>query len=241
MDVRQKSVLITGANRGLGRALVVEALERGVGRVYAGTRGEIDILDQRVTKVALDVTDTGQIAEAVGAIAELDILVNNAGVATYGDLSNFDTMEQHLAVNLFGVLNVSRAFLPQLRRSRGAIINQLSLAGIASVPAMPAYSVSKAAALNLTQSLRALLAPQGVSVHSVVLGPIDTAMTRNLALPKMPVGIAARGIFDGLVAGDEDIFPDSASARVAAGRRAGVAKSLERQFQAFVPTSSIES
>jgi len=242
MDIEQKSVLITGANRGIGRALVIEALKRGARRVYAGTRGGFDIDDARVTGIALDVTSGPQIAAAAAAIADLDILINNAGVATYGtDIGNFDAIEQHLAVNLFGMLNVSRAFLPPLRRSRGALVNQLSLAAIASVPVMPAYSVSKAAALSLTQGLRAYLGPEGVTVHSVLLGPIDTDMVRDLALPKTPADEAARGIFDGLAAGEEDIFPDPASRPVAAGWRDGVAKTLEQQFRAFVPANSAQA
>ena len=238
MDVREKSVLITGANRGLGRALVTEALNRGASHVYAGIRDSLDIADPRVTAVLLDVTSVAQIAAAAASIPDLDVLINNAGVASYGGLGNLDSIAAHLAVNLFGVLNVSRAFLPQLRRSGGAIVNQLSLASIASVPAMPAYSVSKAAALNLTQGLRAFLAPEGVSVHSVLLGPIDTDMTRDLDLPKTPANVAARGIFDGLTAGDEDIFPDPASRPVADGWREGVAKALELQFRAFVPQAA---
>ena len=234
MDIRQKSVLITGANRGIGRALVAEALRRGAGRVYAAARESLDISDARITHLPLDVTSAAQIAAASAAVPELDILINNAGVATYGDLSNFDDLDRHLAVNLYGLLNVSRAFLPQLRRSRGAIVNQLSLAGIASVPVMPAYSVSKAAAVNLTQGLRAFLVPQGVAVHSVFLGPIDTDMTRELPIPKSSSEAAAQGIFDGLLAGDEDIFPDPVSGPLADGWRGGVAKTLERQFAAFV-------
>jgi len=241
MNIQQKSVLITGANRGIGRALVAEALRRGVGRVYAGTRNALDIDDPRITRIALDVTSRPQITSAAAAIADLDILINNAGVATYGDIANFDAIEQHLAVNLYGMLNLSRAFLPQLRRSRGAIVNQLSLAAIASVPVMPAYSVSKAAAFNVTQGLRAYLAPEGVAVHSVFLGPIDTDMVRDLTLPKTPAEEAARGIFDGLAAGEEDIFPDFASHPIAGGWREGVAKMLEHQFRAFVPANSSQA
>lgn len=235
MDVSQKSVLITGAARGIGRALVAEALRRGARRVYAGTRGTIAVEDTRVVPVALDVTSTPQIAAAASAIGELDLLVNNAGVASYGDLADLDAVEGHLAVNLLGALNVSRAFLPQLRRTHGAIINQLSLAGIAAVPVMPSYSISKAAALNLTQAMRALLVAEGVRVHGVILGPIDNDMTRGLTLPKTAPQVAAAGIFDGLENGDEDIFPDAASRAVADQWRSGVSKTLEAQFMAFVP------
>jgi NAD(P)-dependent dehydrogenase (short-subunit alcohol dehydrogenase family) len=119
MNISNKTVLITGTNRGIGRALVNEALRRGAKRVYAGTRGAPTIADKRVTPLALDVTSVEQIQRAVDKVDALDVLINNAGIAIYGDLSNLDTIEQHLAVNLFGPLNVTRAFLPLLRRSKG--------------------------------------------------------------------------------------------------------------------------
>jgi NAD(P)-dependent dehydrogenase (short-subunit alcohol dehydrogenase family) len=235
MNITNKTVLITGANRGIGRALVNEALRRGAKRVYAGTRGALTIADKRVTPLTLDVTSVEQIQRAVDKVDALDVLINNAGIAIYGDLSNLDTIEQHLAVNLFGPLNVTRAFLPLLRRSKGAIVNNLSLAGLAAVPVLPAYSISKAAVLNLTQSLRALLAGEGVTVHAAVLGPIDTDMARGFEIPKASAESAAIGIFDGLEKGEEEIFPDPVSHSIAEGWRNGVAKALERQFAALVP------
>lgn len=238
MTIANKTVLITGANRGIGRALVDEALRRGAKRVYAGTRGAaLQIADERVTALTLDVTDAAQIQQAVEQVGTLDVLINNAGVAIYDDLSNLNAIEQHLAVNLFGILKVTRAFLPLLKRSKGAIVNNLSLAALAPLPVIPGYSMSKAAALNMTQSLRALLTGQGVSVHAVILGPIDTDMNRGFDIPKAAPEVAARGIFDGLEHGDEEIFPDPASQSVAEGWRAGMAKALERQFSAFVPPS----
>jgi len=238
MNIANKTVLITGANRGIGRALVDEALRRGAKRVYAGTRSGLQIADPRVTPLTLDVTNAAHIQRAVLEIDTLDVLINNAGVAIYDDLSSADVIEQHFAVNFFGVLNITRAFRPLLERSKGAIVNHLSLAALAPLPVIPAYSISKAAALNLTQSLRALLAGQGVKVHAVVLGPVDTDMNRGFDIPKASTESAARGIFDGLERGEEEIFPDPASQSVAAGWRAGVAKALEGQFAAFVPASA---
>jgi short-subunit dehydrogenase len=130
---------------------------------------------------------------------------------------------------------VTHAFLPLLRRSRGAIVNNLSLAALAPLPMIPGYSISKAAAANLTQSLRTLLAGQGVAVHAVFIGPTDTDMTRGLELPKASSEVTARGILDGLENGEEDIFPDPASRPIAEGWRTGAAKVLERQFARFVP------
>ena len=238
MTIAGKAVLVTGANRGIGKALVEEALRRGAKRVYAGTRHPFSHLDERVTPLMLDVTSVSQIERAVDAVDSLDVLMNNAGVAVYDDLSNFDVIEQHLAVNFFGLLKVTQACLPLLRRSKGAIVNNSSLAALAALPMIPSYSVSKAAAFNLTQSLRALLAGQGVTVHAVVLGPVDTDMNRGLEIPKASPESAAAAIFDGLEKREEDIFPDPVSQSVAEGWRAGVVKALERQFTAFVPQSA---
>src|SRR6266700_3348690 len=235
MTIADRAVLVTGANRGIGQALVEEALRRGAKRVYAGTRQPLAHLDGRVTPVTLDVTNAAQIQEAVERVESLDVLINNAGVAIYDDLSNLDVIEQHLAVNFLGLLKVTHAFLPLLKRSKGAIVNNLSMAALAPLPIIPAYSISKAAAFNATQSLRALLAGQGVTVHAVVLGPVDTDMNRGFEIPKVSTESAAMGIFDGLEKGEKEIFPDPASKSIAEGWRTGVTKALERQFSAFVP------
>lgn len=235
MNIANKAVLITGANRGIGQALVNEALRRGAKRVYAGTRGAPTITDERVTPLTLDVTSVEHIHRAVTKVDTLDVLINNAGVAPSDDLSDSRAIEQSLAVNLFGPFHLTRAFLPLLRRSKGAIVNNLSLVALAALPIIPAYSISKAAAFNLTQSLRALLASQGITVHAVVLGPIDTDMNRGFDIPKASPESAAQGIFDGLDKGEEDIFPDPASQSIAEGWRSGVAKVMERQYAGFLP------
>ena len=238
MNIANRTVLITGANRGIGQALVNEALRRGAKRVYAGKRTALQNADKRVTPLTLDVTSVSQIQRAADEVDTLDVLINNAGVSIYDDLSNSDVIEQHLAVNLLGGFNVTRAFLPLLRRSKGAIVNSLSLAALAPLPVVPAYSISKAAAFSMTQSLRALLAGQGVTVHAVFLGPVDTDMTRGFEIPKVSPDSVAVGIFDGLEKGEEDIFPDTASQSMGYGWRTGVAKALERQYAAFVQESA---
>lgn len=234
MNIRNKSVLITGANRGIGKALVEEALRRGAKRVYAGTRGALQSIDERLTYLPLDVTSSAQIQNAAAEISSLDVLINNAGIAIYDDLSNLDVIEQHLAVNFLGMLKVTSAFLPHLKRSNGAIVNNLSVVALAALPIIPSYSISKAAAFSMTQSLRALLAGQGISVHGVVLGPIDTDMTRGFEIPKASPESAAIGTFDGLANGEEDIFPDPASQPIAGAWRNGAVKAMERQFASFV-------
>jgi NAD(P)-dependent dehydrogenase (short-subunit alcohol dehydrogenase family) len=239
MNITGTAVLVTGANRGLGRALVEEALRRGAKRVFAGTRKPLAYSDRRVTPLTLDVTNAAQIQGAVEKVESLDILINNAGVALYDDLSDRAALEQHLAVNLFGTYGMSQAFLPSLTRSRGAIINVLSLAALAPLPIIPAYSISKAAAFSLSQSLRGLLAGRGVSVHAVLAGGIDTDMSRGADIPKSSPESVARGILDGVENGDDEIFPDPASTSIAESWRSGAAKVLEREVAALVSAASV--
>ena len=239
MNITNKTILITGANRGIGRALLDEALRCGAKKVYAGTRNAFQHPDKRVTPLTLDVTSASQIRGAVEKVESLDILINNAGfLDLHNDLSDRAGLERHLAVNVFGTHGVTQAFLPLLARSRGAIVNVLSLAALASVPFNPAYSISKAAALSLTQLLRAHWVGRGLRVHAVFPGPVDTDMTRGLEIPKASPQSVARAIFDGLEKGEEDIFPDPMSETIAEGWRNGVSKALERQFAAYLPQSA---
>src|SRR5580698_1090777 len=127
MNIADKTVLVTGANRGIGQALVAEALRRGARRVYAGTRQPLAYSDERVTPLILDVTKKAHIQLAFERVESLDILINNAGVAFYDDLTERAALEQHLAVNLFGPYAVTQAFLPLITRSRGAVVNNLSM------------------------------------------------------------------------------------------------------------------
>jgi NAD(P)-dependent dehydrogenase (short-subunit alcohol dehydrogenase family) len=239
--IADKTVLVTGANRGIGRALVEEALRRGAKRVYAGTRQPLAHSNGRVTPLTLDVTNAPQMQTAVDKVESLDLLINNAGIALYDDLSDPSVLERHLAVNLFGTYRVTQAFLPLLARSRGAIVNNLSVNALAPLPLIPAYSISKAAAFNLTQSLRTLLAGRGVSVHAVLTGPVDTDMTRGLDIPKASPESIARAIFDGVESDQEDIFPDQMSASIAESWRSGAAKALERQYAALLPVELVKS
>jgi NAD(P)-dependent dehydrogenase (short-subunit alcohol dehydrogenase family) len=239
MTIANKAVLVTGANRGIGQALVEEALSRGAKRVYAGARQPLVHPDRRVTPVTLDVTNAAQTRAAVEKVESLDILINNAGLALYDDLSDRAVLEQHLAVNLFGTYGVTQAFLPKLARSRGAIVNVLSVAALASLPIIPAYSISKAAAFSLSQSLRALLAGQGVSVHAVLSGPVDTDMSRDLDVPKASPESVAQAILDGVARGEDEIFPDPMSASMAGSWRSGALKALERENAALVTAGPV--
>jgi NAD(P)-dependent dehydrogenase (short-subunit alcohol dehydrogenase family) len=136
--IEGKTALVTGANRGIGQALVEEALRRGAKRVYAGTRGPLAHSDGRFTPLTLDVTDEEQIQAAVASVGSLDVLINNADLALYDDLSDRGALEQSLAVNLFGPYGVTQAFLPMLTASRGAIVNNVSIMAFAPLPLTPA-------------------------------------------------------------------------------------------------------
>ena len=239
MTIEGKTVLITGANRGLGQALVDEALRRGAERVYAASRQLIAHSDDRVTPVIMDVTDWAQIQRAVESVESLDILINNAGLSLPDDLSSRAAFEQHFDVNVYGPLMVTQALLPSLTESTGRIVNVVSIGAFAAVPILPAYSASKAAAFSVTQSLRALLAGRGVKVHAVLPGPIDTDMIRDLPIPKTSPEAVAQAIFDGVENEDEEIFPDPFSQMLAESWRMGAAKELERQNAALVQADPV--
>jgi NAD(P)-dependent dehydrogenase (short-subunit alcohol dehydrogenase family) len=239
--IKNKAVLVTGANRGIGQALVEEALKRGARVVYAGSRQPFAHHDERVIRLELDVTDEVQIRAASEQVDALDILINNAGVAPYDDLTDRRTVEQAMAVNFFGPYAVTQAFMPQLVRSKGALVNNVSLMALAPLPLTPSYAISKAAAFNMTQSLRALLAGQGVSVHAVLTGPTDTDMTAGVEIPKASRESVARGIFDGLENEEEDIFPDPMSAAIAENWRSGAVKAMESENASFVASQLVGS
>jgi NAD(P)-dependent dehydrogenase (short-subunit alcohol dehydrogenase family) len=241
MKLANTTVLVTGANRGIGQALVAEALRMGATRVYAGTRRPLAHTDGRVTPLTLDVTNAAQVQGAVEHVESLDLLINNAGVARRDDLSDPAALEWHLAVNLFGTHGVTQAFLPLLARSRGAVVNVLSTVAVAAFPLLAAYSISEAAALSLTQSLRALLAARGVRVHAVLAGAVDTDLTRGFDRPKATAESVARAILDGVENGEEEIFPDPRSASLAESWRSGAAKALQRQYAALVGPASVEA
>jgi NAD(P)-dependent dehydrogenase (short-subunit alcohol dehydrogenase family) len=240
MKIGDSTVLVTGANRGLGKALVEEALRRGAKRVYAGARQPITHADRRVTLLMLDVTNAAQIGAAVEKVDAIDIPINNAGISLQNDLSDRAALEQLLAVNLFGTYDVTLAFLPVLTRPQSAIVNVLSLASLAAVPFDSLYSISKAATFSLSQSLRALLAGRGVSVHAALPGPLDTDMARGLDIPKASPESAAQAISDGLENGDEEIFLDPMSEPVAESWRHSAVKALERQFAAYVEETPVK-
>jgi NAD(P)-dependent dehydrogenase (short-subunit alcohol dehydrogenase family) len=241
MHIGSSHLLITGSNRGIGRALVDAALARGAARVYAGARDPRNLEELvaraagRVVPLEIDLTRPETIASAVAQVPTLDLLVKNAGRYSPGALtqSDLDDVYGDMATNFLGTLAVTRAFLPALKRNgeAAAVANVLSVVALSSVPALGGYSASKAAAWSLTQALRGELARKGIRVHAVFPGPVDTDMARDVTLPKTPPAEVARAILDAIEAGDEDIFPDPMSRQVAEAWSASP-KSVERMFGA---------
>lgn len=219
---KSKRILVTGANRGLGKALVEAAIARGAECVYAAARdvSSLETLarasEGRVVPLTLDLTSPESIASASSRVSALDLLINNAGVLAFGSVleGRSEDFVRDMQVNYFGTLAVTRAFAPALISSRGGIVNVLTVVALSAMPALAGYSASKAAALSLTQASRAELAPQGVRVHAVFPGPVDTDMARDIQMPKTSPQDVARAIFEGIAAGDEDIYPDPMARQV---------------------------
>jgi NAD(P)-dependent dehydrogenase (short-subunit alcohol dehydrogenase family) len=213
--VKNGTALVTGANRGIGRALAEALLARGAEKVYATARTTESLAgpaaDPRVVALRLDITDAGDIAAVAAAANDVTLLVNNGGSLRFADLVAGDlaAIEADLRTNYLGTLAVTRAFVPILRdNGGGAIVNLLSLVALAPVRGMGGYSVSKAAAASMTQAVRAQVAGAGIAVHGVFPGAVDTDMIRAFDLPKADPAEVAQAILDGVEAGDEDIFPD---------------------------------
>lgn len=243
IDVAGKSALVTGSNRGIGKALVVELLERGAAKVYAGARKPealsalVEKYGDRLVPVQLDVTSDQDVAAAAELASDVQILINNAGVLSNGGFlsdSAIENFDQDLAVNVHGLVKVTRAFSSAIKaQSEGAIVNVSSLAGLGNMPVIGTYSASKAAVHSITQGLRAELANENVLVAGVYPGPVDTDMTKGFPMDKDSPENVAKSIIDGLSEGKEDIFPDAMSSQVGPGY-AQDPKGVERQFAEFV-------
>jgi NAD(P)-dependent dehydrogenase (short-subunit alcohol dehydrogenase family) len=238
MEAKKAVALVTGANRGIGRALVEALLDRGAVRVYATARNLADLkpvaaLDpSRVRTLQLDVTKPTEIAAAAAEARDVNLLINNAGVLDFGSLLEApgEAVRRNMDTNYYGTLHVSRAFAPLIEgNGGGAVVNVLTVVALASMPGLGVYNASKAAAWSMTQSLRADLAKRKVQVYAVFPGPVDTDMARGIEIAKTSPAEVARAVLDGVQAGTEDIFPDPMSQQVYAAWKADH-KAVEHQF-----------
>src|SRR5262249_20213278 len=216
MKIENTVAFVTGANRGIGAALVQALLEGGASKVYATARHEGDLTtvgakdDRRIVPVHLDVTNAAHVARVAGQASDVSILFNNAGVLNFGSVLDAPptAFNQNFDVNFYGVLNTTRAFAPTLTKHHGAVVNILTLVALASMPGLGVYNASKAAAWSPTQSLRADFAKRQVTVFSVFPGAVDTDMLKGVEMPKAPPADVASEVLRGIEAGQEDIFPD---------------------------------
>ncbi|MBO6935169.1 MAG: SDR family NAD(P)-dependent oxidoreductase [Deltaproteobacteria bacterium] len=228
---------VTGANRGIGAALVDALLTAGATKVYAGVRDAAAYRapSPKVTAVALDVTDPESCERAAKEAGDVNLLINNAGTLASFDVLDMamESFDLDLATNFFGPLHMARAFVPVLRRGTDpALVNVLTVLSVASMPGMGGYAASKAATWSLTMSLRHRLAADGIRVHGVFPGPVDTDMLADVQMPKTPPSAVAGAIVRGVIERTEDIAPDPMSEQVL-GTFMSDPKAVERQFGAM--------
>jgi NAD(P)-dependent dehydrogenase (short-subunit alcohol dehydrogenase family) len=244
--VAGRVALVTGANRGIGRALVDALLERGARKIYAGARKPETLAEiaaangGRIIPLRLDITETDHVRDAAAQASDVDLLVNNAAVlgrlfAGFDDAGWIDAARGEFETNVLGALRLSQAFAPVLARNGGGtLVNVSSIAGLVGMPPVLTYSSSKAALHSLTQSTRAMLRGQGTYVAGVYPGPVDTDMASDFTLDKVSPASVAQAILDGLEGGLEEIYPDPMAVEFG-GAYAVNPKDLEARIAALVP------
>ncbi|WP_020653428.1 SDR family oxidoreductase [Massilia niastensis] len=221
MKLENATVLVTGANRGLGLEFARQALARGAKKVYAAARDPSTVKLDGVVPVRLDVTDAAQAAALAHDLGDVDLVINNAGIAELKkilDPDGGDAARRMLETNVFGILNVSRAFAPVLARNGGgALLNILSVASWISSPVLASYGVSKAAAWSLTNALRNELREQQTQVLALHVGFIDTDLTRGFDAPKLSVDYVVEHGYAALEAGASEVMIDELTKQVKGG------------------------
>jgi NAD(P)-dependent dehydrogenase (short-subunit alcohol dehydrogenase family) len=224
MNISGSTVLVTGANRGLGKALVEALREGGARCIYAAAR-KLDGMaaDAIINPIALDITNSGQVEAAAAQCGDVTILINNAGIANFTAALAAPTMEnarREMDTNYFGTLAMCRAFAPILKRNGGgALVNMLSVVSFFNAPMQGTYSASKAAAWSLTKAVRFELRAQGTQVMGVYAGYIDTDMTAGLNAPKTSAADIAKAILTGIESGAEEVLADERARSVHAQLR----------------------
>ncbi len=231
MKLQDATVLVTGANRGLGLAFARAALERGARKVYAAARNPEQVKLEGTIPVRLDVLDEESVREAARRCDDVTLVINNAGIASVASLLGSDgaaSLRQHLETNFFGMLRVSQQFAPVLKQNGGgALLNVLSVVSFVNAPALSTYSISKTAAWGLTNALRNELRPQGTQVLALHVGFIDTDLTRGFEVPKTSPEVVAARAFDALEGDSGEVMADEVAQLVKGGLSSVSAPYLE--------------
>ncbi|MFF4845070.1 SDR family oxidoreductase [Streptomyces collinus] len=225
MDIGTSRVLVTGANRGLGRALTQELAARGA-TVYGASRRPDEIDLPGVKAIRLDVTDPASVAAAAKEARDITVLINNAGSSTGADLltGSWDAIRLEMETHYLGTLGMIRAFAPLIEaQGGGAVLNVLSALSWISFPAVGVYAAAKSAEWSLTNALRQQLAPRGITVSGLHVGYMDTDMARHVTEPKTAPADVARAAVDGIASGVAEIVVDDRSRQVQADLSGGVA------------------
>jgi NAD(P)-dependent dehydrogenase (short-subunit alcohol dehydrogenase family) len=222
MQIEGTVALVTGANRGIGRAFVDALLDRGAREVYAGVRdpATVTTADPRVLPVRLDVSDAGRVAAVAGELGDVQLLVNNAGIAHPGTpaTASLEAARAELEVNYLGLVAMTQAFAPVLAvNGGGAFVNVLSVASWVGSPLLSTYAASKAAAWSFSNSARIELGRQGTQVVGVHVGYVDTDLTAGLDVEKIEPAAVAGSALDAVEAGEPEAVVDEVSRQVKAG------------------------
>ncbi|RAS65647.1 short-subunit dehydrogenase [Lentzea atacamensis] len=214
MDFNGAVVLVTGANRGLGRAFARELAKQGA-KVYAGARNPASVVDDGVIPVQLDVTDDASVAAAAKELGDVSIVINNAGVAIGGE--DVDSIRTEFDVNFYGLVRTTDQFAPILKANGGGVlVNVLSVLSFIGWPGARGYAASKAAGWSLTQSTREALREQGTRVIAVHAGFIDTDMASGVDAPKIAPEDVVSQVLQAIRNGDDEVLADDLTRSVKA-------------------------
>ena len=230
VSIKDKVVLVSGSNRGIGNSFVTQALEMGAKKVYATARDESKLTGlvakygDKVVSLTLNVTNQDEVTAAAAEAGDVEVLINNSGMGGGGPMvgnPNEAGQRMEMEVNYFGIIKMCDAFAPILKANGGgAIVNILSIAALSSFAFAPGYSASKAAGRSLTQALRAELTKQGTLVSGVFPGPVDTDMAKNLPMDKATPDSVVNHVYEEIARGSEDIYPDPFAVQFAAAVQA---------------------
>jgi short-subunit dehydrogenase len=231
--IKDSTVLITGATGAIATALIAALTARGAKKIYAAARDPSALAaSDRLVPLKMDVTSDGDVNKAAAVATDITLLINNAGVnhnTAFLLAADMSIAREELECNYLAPLRVARAFAPALIANKGAVLNMLTILSRVNLPFMGSYCASKAAALSLTQGLRAELGPRGVRVAAALPGAVDTRMTAGLPIPKMSPAEAATEILDGFESGEEEIYVGDMARGLAEGL-AKDPKGVERQL-----------